>query len=47
MGTGYVGSMTGACLADLGNKVRYFDGDVEKMFNYLSAGRPLLEIELN
>ena len=47
MGTGYLGSMTGACLADLGSKVRYFDGDVEKRFNYLFAGRPLLEIELN
>ncbi len=47
MGAGYVESVTGACLADLGNKVRCVDGDVEKRFNYLSEGRPLLEIELD
>lgn len=31
MGTGYVGLVTGACLADLGNKVRCVDVDVEKI----------------
>ncbi|MCH7495956.1 MAG: UDP-glucose/GDP-mannose dehydrogenase family protein, partial [Candidatus Marinimicrobia bacterium] len=31
MGTGYVGLVTGACLADLGNKVRCVDVDLEKI----------------
>ena len=43
MGTGYVGLVTGACLADLGNKVRCVDVDVEKIKILNDAKLPIYE----
>jgi len=47
MGRSYVGSVTGKCLSNLGNKIGCVDVYVEKGVNYLFSVRPLLEIELN
>jgi len=46
IGTGYVGLVTGACLADMGHRVRCVDSDTSKVAT-LSAGQvPIFEAEL-
>ena len=47
MGTGYVGLVTGTCLADLGNEVICVSGDENKI-NLLRKGKvPIYEPDLN
>lgn len=43
IGTGYVGSVTGACLASLGHKVINLDIDEEKIKQYKSGNVPIYE----
>jgi UDPglucose 6-dehydrogenase len=43
IGTGYVGLVTGACLADFGNHVLCFDVDVKKIDLLRSGGIPIYE----
>ncbi|WP_423760181.1 UDP-glucose dehydrogenase family protein [Burkholderia sp. NLJ2] len=43
IGTGYVGLVTGACLADIGNDVVCVDVDVRKIDILLSGGVPIYE----
>jgi len=46
VGTGYVGLVTGTCLADLGNTVICFDQDQEKINTLLGHKTPFFEPEL-
>jgi UDPglucose 6-dehydrogenase len=43
VGAGYVGLVTGACLAELGNHVVCIDSDIEKIATLNSAGIPIYE----
>lgn len=43
IGTGYVGSVTGACLADFGNKVICVDNDPKKINSYNQGIIPIFE----
>src|SRR5438874_1289339 len=43
MGTGYVGLVTGVCLADTGNTVIGFDIDVEKIARLREGVSPIFE----
>jgi len=43
IGTGYVGLVTGACLADLGNEVICYDIDKKKIKQLQSSGAPIYE----
>ncbi|MFO8015741.1 MAG: UDP-glucose/GDP-mannose dehydrogenase family protein [Candidatus Woesearchaeota archaeon] len=43
IGTGYVGSVTGACLADLGNEVVCLDVDEEKVERFSKGDIPIYE----
>jgi len=43
IGTGYVGLVTGACLADMGNEVFCLDSDAEKVRTLNSGGLPIFE----
>ena len=47
MGTGYVGLVTGTCLADLGNDVQCFDIDQEKIKRIEHGDIPIYEPGLN
>lgn len=47
MGTGYVGLVTGTCLADLGNDVQCFDIDQEKINRIEKGDIPIYEPGLN
>jgi UDPglucose 6-dehydrogenase len=47
MGTGYVGLVTGTCLADLGNDVQCFDIDQAKINRILKGDIPIYEPGLN
>ena len=42
IGTGYVGLVTGACLADVGNEVWCVDKDVEKLSLMNEGEHPVL-----
>lgn len=43
IGTGYVGSVTGACFAEMGNRVICVDKDSEKIRKFMSGKAPLHE----
>ena len=43
VGTGYVGLVTGACFADLGNRVSCIDIDTAKVAQLLEAALPIYE----
>ena len=44
IGTGYVGLVTGSCLAKMGNDVTCIDNDKEKITNLLNHGKlPIYE----
>lgn len=43
LGTGYVGLVSGACFADLGNDVRCYDIDEEKIRTLRAGGVPIYE----
>ena len=43
IGTGYVGLVTGACLAEMGNHVMCVDTDAEKIRILESGGMPIHE----
>jgi len=47
IGTGYVGSVTGACLAEMGNKVICVDKDAKKVAEFSRGKAPLHEKGLN
>jgi UDPglucose 6-dehydrogenase len=46
LGTGYVGLVTGACLAEVGHQVVCMDDDVEKVKVLLRGGMPIYEPHL-
>ena len=43
IGCGYVGAVTGACLAELGNQVRFMDIDNHKLDKINSGVAPIFE----
>jgi UDPglucose 6-dehydrogenase len=47
LGTGYVGLVTGACLAEMGNHVFCLDLDEQKIKTFNNGGVPIHEAGLN
>jgi UDPglucose 6-dehydrogenase len=46
IGTGYVGSVTGVCLADMGHKIHFVDIDQDKLDRINSGQSPVVEPDL-